>query len=119
MRKSKTIRVHADMQQRVELWRQDYKHFEEDPEGMLERLRFIRSLVGGAEFEEWEQLAAARRMPELFERLMTHHYDPAYRRSILREYPNIDESPLIELNDLSPAGLLQVAKKFGNNTNPD
>lgn len=112
MRKGKTIRVHADMQQRVELWRQDYKHFEEDPEGLLERLRFIRSLVGGKEFEEWEQLAAERKMPELFERLMRNHYDPAYRRSILREYPNIDESPLIELHDLSPEGLLEVAKKI-------
>jgi tRNA 2-selenouridine synthase len=112
MRKGKAIRVHADMQQRVELWRQDYKHFEEDPEGLLERLRFIRSLVGGKEFEAWEQLAAQRHMPELFERLMTHHYDPAYRRSILREYPNIDESPLIELHDLSPAGLLKVAKEI-------
>jgi len=112
MRKGKTVRVHADMQQRVELWRQDYKHFEEDPEGMLERLRFIRSLVGGKEFEEWEKLAADRQMPELFERLMRNHYDPAYRRSILREYPNIDESPLIGLSDLSPAGLLQVAKNI-------
>ncbi|MEK9816894.1 MAG: tRNA 2-selenouridine(34) synthase MnmH, partial [Limnobacter sp.] len=73
----------------------------------------IRSLVGGKEFEEWEQLAAERKMPELFERLMRNHYDPAYRRSILREYPNIDESPLIELQDLSPAGLLAVAKKIG------
>ncbi len=112
MRKGKTIRVHADMRQRVELWRQDYKHFEEDPEGLLERLRFIRSLVGGKEFEEWEQLAAERKMPDLFERLMRNHYDPAYRRSILREYPGIDESPLIELHDLSPAGLLEVAKKI-------
>ena len=101
-----------------ELWRQDYKHFEEDPEGLLERLRFIRSLVGGKEFEEWEQLAAERKMPELFERLMTHHYDPAYRRSILREYPRIDESPLIELNDLSQAGLLEVAKKIREQYEP-
>lgn len=112
MRKSTTIRVHADMHQRVELWREDYKHFEEDPKGMLERLRFIRSLVGGKEFEEWETLAAECRMPELFERLMRNHYDPAYRRSILREYPEIDSSPLIELHDLSPAGLLEVAKKI-------
>ena len=110
MRKGKTIRVHADMQQRVQLWRQDYKHFEEDPKGLLARLNFIRSLVGGKEFEEWEKLAEQGQMPELFERLMRNHYDPAYRRSILREYPGIDSSPVIELNDLTPSGLLQVAE---------
>lgn len=112
MRKGKTIRVSADMQQRVQLWRQDYSHFEQNPEGLLARLHFIRSLVGGKEFEAWEQLAAERKMPELFERLMRNHYDPAYRRSILREYPGIDESPLIELHDLSPAGLIDVARKI-------
>ena len=52
------------------------------------------------------------KLTELFERLMRNHYDPAYRRSILREYPTIDQSPLIELHDLSPAGLLEVAKKI-------
>ncbi|HEX4855899.1 MAG TPA: tRNA 2-selenouridine(34) synthase MnmH [Limnobacter sp.] len=109
MRQGTTIRVHADMKQRVNLWREDYRHFEENPQGLLDRLHYIRSLVGGKEFEEWESLAQQGKMPELFERLMTNHYDPAYRRSILREFPAIDESPLIELHDLSQQGLLQVA----------
>lgn len=111
MRQGTVFRVQADMAQRVTLWREDYKHFEDNPQGLLERLGFIRSLVGGKEFEAWEALAAQHRMPELFERLMHNHYDPAYRRSILREYPEVDKAPLIELHDLSAQGLAQVAEE--------
>lgn len=112
MRKGTTYQVDADMAQRVLLWREDYRHFEEDPPGMIERLVFLRPLIGGEEFKAWEDLAAEKRMPELFERLMRKHYDPAYRRSVLRNYPDIDKSQVIHLDDLSPAGLLKVAQSL-------
>jgi len=80
--------------------------------GMLERLKFLRPLVGGEEFSAWEALANSHRMPELFERLMRNHYDPAYRRSILRNYPAIDASPHVALHDLSATGLLPVAESM-------
>jgi tRNA 2-selenouridine synthase len=114
MRKGLTIQVDADMEQRVLLWRQDYRHFEDDPQGMLERLLFLRPLVGGGEFAVWEVLAKQRQMPELFERLMRNHYDPSYRRSVLRNYPAIDTSPSITLHDLSPVGLRSVAESMRN-----
>jgi tRNA 2-selenouridine synthase len=114
MRKGLTIRIDADMAQRVLLWRQDYRHFEDDPQYMLERLLFLRPLVGGEEFAAWEELAKQHQMPELFERLMRNHYDPSYRRSVLRNYPAIDASPLIALHDLSPIGLRSVAESMRN-----
>jgi len=114
MKKGLTIQVDADMEQRVLLWRQDYRHFEDDPKGMLERLLFLRPLVGGEEFAAWEELAKQPQMPALFERLMRNHYDPSYRRSVLRNYPAIDASPLIALHDLSPAGLRSVAESMRN-----
>lgn len=110
MRKGLTIIIDAPMDQRVLLWREDYRHFEEDPQGLLEKLAYLRPLVGGEEFEAWKALADQRAMPDLFERLMRNHYDPAYRRSILRNYPDIDKSPSIMLEDLSPQGLQIVAK---------
>ncbi|MHB1656632.1 MAG: tRNA 2-selenouridine(34) synthase MnmH [Burkholderiales bacterium] len=109
MRTGLTIRIDAAMTQRVLLWREDYRHFEQDPQGMLERLQFLRPLVGGEEFAAWEALAQECRMPELFERLMRNHYDPSYRRAILRNYPAIDAAPSVVLDDLSAEGLLSVA----------
>jgi tRNA 2-selenouridine synthase len=94
------------------LWREDYKHFEDDPMAMLDRLQFLKLHVGGEEFSAWEELAKRSAMPELFERLMVKHYDPSYRRSVLRNYPEIDQSPVVELDDLSPEGLRKVAENL-------
>lgn len=109
MRKGLLIQIETEMRQRVLMWREDYRHFEENPLGMLEILSFLRPLVGGEEFTAWEKLARQNQMPELFERLMRHHYDPAYRRSTLRNYPAITSSPSIAIHDLSQAALLSVA----------
>jgi tRNA 2-selenouridine synthase len=54
-------------------------------------------------------MAKQNEIPELFERLMRNHYDPAYRRSTLRNYPTIASSPSIAIHDLSQAGLLLVS----------
>ncbi|HJV73564.1 MAG TPA: tRNA 2-selenouridine(34) synthase MnmH, partial [Noviherbaspirillum sp.] len=64
------------------------------------------------EFAIWQELASKRAVPELFERLMRNHYDPAYRRSILRNYPEIDASPKIMLQSLSIENLAPVAKSL-------
>lgn len=109
MRRGRTFQVETVMAQRVTLWREDYRHFEQDPLGMLARLAHLIPLVGGTEFAAWEALTRQREMPALFERLMRRHYDPAYRRSILRNYPAIDASPSVTLQDVSPAGLAAVA----------
>jgi tRNA 2-selenouridine synthase len=112
MRGGLTIAVDAPMPQRVLLWREDYRHFEEDPAALITRLAYLRPLVGGEEFSEWQALAERREIVELFERLMRNHYDPTYRRSILRNYPAIDASPKVALDDLSAAGLMPVAQSM-------
>lgn len=112
MRSGHTFQVVADMAQRVRLWREDYKHFEDDPMFMLERLHYLRPLIGGEEFSAWESMAKERQMPELFERLMVKHYDPAYKRSVMRNYPDIEKSPVIEIFDVSPEALRIVAEQL-------
>lgn len=108
----RAFQVAAPMDQRVLLWREDYRHLEEDPPWLLERLQPLRPLVGGVEFALWEDLAAARRMPELFERLMTAHYDPAYARSIGRHYPQIGEAEVIALSALDELSLARCAAEL-------
>lgn len=112
MRQGITFRVRTGMAQRIRLWCEDYRHFADDPLSMLSRLTFLRALVGGEEFGRWEALARDARVAELFERLMVHHYDPAYRRSSLRHYPGIDAAAVIDLDDLSPEGLQVACRRF-------
>ncbi len=112
MRMGAIIPVDADMGQRVLLWREDYRHFEEDPQSLVGRLEYLRPLVGGKELDEWRLLADERKMPELFERIMRNHYDPAYARSTQKNYPGIEKLEKVFLTDLSPDGLLPVARSL-------
>ncbi|WP_321938373.1 tRNA 2-selenouridine(34) synthase MnmH [Paraburkholderia sp. J8-2] len=104
------LQVSAPMAERVRLWREDYAHFESDPDALVERLAYLRSLVGGKEFDLWRGLAGSRKIPELFERLMIAHYDPSYSRSMKRNYQMHADVPRIELCDLRPAVLNQCAR---------
>jgi tRNA 2-selenouridine synthase len=101
--------VEAPMSERVKLWREDYGHFETDPASLIEKLRNLRPLIGGEEFALWETLAAQHRMPELFERLMVAHYDPAYSRSIGRNFPAYKDAPKLMLDSLDMPSLLNEA----------
>lgn len=109
-RNGELFAVDAAMTERVRLWREDYGHFEADPDALLERLRHLRPLIGGEEFALWEQLGNERRMPELFQRLMEAHYDPAYARSIGRNFPQFADAPRLELQSLDMAALQAVAR---------
>jgi len=103
------IRVNAPMAARVRLWQEDYAHFSSDPQGLLRKLAPLKPLVGGEELAIWQALADAGQMPELFERLMRNHYDPAYLRSTSRHYKGFAEAPEIMLERLDADYLLEVA----------
>ena len=56
------------------------------------------------------QLAREKRAPELFQRLMEEHYDPAYARSIGKNYPQIDQAGKLDLSRLDRESLLETAR---------
>jgi tRNA 2-selenouridine synthase len=115
--KGKLVCVKAPMAERVILWREDYHHFEQDPDAFVSKLASLRSHVGGKEFEVWQEMARSRQIPELFERVMVAHYDPTYARSTKRSYPALEDAPVIDLQELSPDSLRAVAlaliQRFG------
>lgn len=112
MYKGRLYALTAPMAERVALWREDYSHFEKDLDALLVRLRFLRPLVGGEEFDRWEALAREKHAPALFQRLMEAHYDPAYARSTGRNYPKIAEASRIDLERLDRESLLRLAGRL-------
>ena len=110
MRDARLFAVSAPIGERVQLWREDYGHFERDPDALIERLRRLRPLVGGEEFTHWESLAKERRMPELFRRLMEGYYDPAYAHSMRKNYPLIEDAAKVDLRRLDGDSLLETAR---------
>ena len=112
MHAGRVFSLTAPMAERVRLWREDYSHFEADLDSLLARLVYLRPLVGGEEFDRWESLVKERRAPELFQRLMEAHYDPAYARSIGKNYPSIDKAEKLPLERLDRDSLFQVARRL-------
>lgn len=109
MHETVPIHVVAPMAERVRLWREDYPHLASDPGMLVDLLQPLKPLIGGQELQLWRELADAGRVDELFERVMTQHYDPCYERSTRNNYKAAGESPRIELDSLSPERLAEVA----------
>lgn len=112
MRAGRVFNLSAPMPERVALWREDYSHFESDLGALMGRLHFLRPLIGGEEFARWESLAREQRAPELFQRLMEAHYDPAYARSIGKNYPMIDKAFKVTLSRLDRESLSETARQL-------
>jgi tRNA 2-selenouridine synthase len=112
MRRASTLHLSAPMAERVRLCREDYAHFAADPRAMVARLQSLKPLVGGEELARWQALADDGRVDELFERLMTQHYDPAYLRSTTREFGPGDAANRLALESLRPDALAATARRL-------
>lgn len=110
MGKGESVRVSAPIDERVRLWRQDYPNLVQDPIGMVKLLEPLKPLVGGEELALWRSLAAEGKVDELFERVMSKHYDPCYARSTQRAFARPLAAREVELTSLSPGKLGEVAR---------
>jgi tRNA 2-selenouridine synthase len=86
MRAAECIRLEASLATRIRLLRDEYAHFESDPAALHARLDCLTPLHGCQKIEAWKSLADARQWDAMVERLLVEHYDPAYLRSIDRNF---------------------------------
>jgi tRNA 2-selenouridine synthase len=66
---------------RAVLLLEDYLHFQENPQLLIQKLRILTAQHGHERITEWEALIAAQKWREFTESLLEHHYDPAYRKA--------------------------------------
>ncbi|MBE7416720.1 MAG: tRNA 2-selenouridine(34) synthase MnmH [Ideonella sp.] len=118
MHHAPVVHVSAPMAERVRLWREDYAHFAADPVSMVRRLEPLKPLVGKDAIARWHDLAAGARVDELFQDVMTRHYDPCYARSTQRNYGEGVQGRSIELASLAGpsfvAGVREIAARAGS-----
>ncbi len=86
MRAARCFRIEADAPTRVRLLIDDYDHFVKDPVALAAKLDHLKDLHGKERLAAWKDHMAAGRWEELVADLLDNHYDPAYRRSLLRNY---------------------------------
>ena len=97
MRAAECLLLEADVGTRVAVLMQEYRHFFEDRAALAAQLDCLVGLHGRAVVEAWKALAARGAWPELVERLLVEHYDPAYRRSALRNFEQLPRAAVLHV----------------------
>lgn len=109
MRASECVRVELPLAERVRLLRGEYLHFEADPQALFAQLDCLVPLHGRERIESWKALARGGQWDALVERLLVEHYDPAYQRSIRRNFSRIDAAPTVRPASASQAAYAELA----------
>jgi tRNA 2-selenouridine synthase len=100
------------MAQRVTLLKQEYAHYLASPALFSERLRALTELQGKAAIARWSAMAAAGDWDALIAELLERHYDPAYTRSLERNFPVSRDAMKIEAGDTSVSGFGALAREL-------
>ncbi|HEX9171633.1 MAG TPA: tRNA 2-selenouridine(34) synthase MnmH [Telluria sp.] len=110
MRASPCISLTLSRPNRVRLLMEDYRHFAEDASVLNAQLDHLVQLHGRAKIDAWHALANSGAMPELVDQLLVEHYDPAYLRSIDRNFAQFGEAEVLELPDIGEADFVRAAQ---------
>jgi tRNA 2-selenouridine synthase len=103
---------------RVQLLRADYEHFEIDHAALFAQLDCLLALHGRERIDAWKALAREGHWDTLVERLLVEHYDPAYLRSIGRNFPRIGEAERVAAAAATPAAYDAIARRLAANASP-
>jgi tRNA 2-selenouridine synthase len=110
MREAECIRLEAEPDIRVRLLMEDYSHFVGAPEALVGKLECLRELHGAERIERWKAHLARGDWDALVRDLLESHYDPAYRKSMFRNYRKAASAIPIPVTDVSDAGLARLAR---------
>ncbi len=109
MRAARCFRLEAEPSTRVALLLEDYAHFVENRETLAQKLRCLAPLHGAARIDGWIALLGRGDWQALVSDLLASHYDPAYRRSLERNYKDAATAMPVAVTDIRPQGLRAIA----------
>jgi tRNA 2-selenouridine synthase len=112
IRSSVCLSLSLSAPNRVQLLMQDYAHFLSNPDLLNKQLACLVSLHGHQKIAHWQALATSNQMTTLVEELLISHYDPAYLRSIERNFAQISNAINLELPDISEQSFLNLARRL-------
>jgi tRNA 2-selenouridine synthase len=97
IRTSRCVRIEAGVGARAAFLVEEYRHFTDDAALLATQLDRLLPLHGARRIGEWKSLADSGSWQLLVERLLDEHYDPAYDRSMTRNYGDVANAPAITL----------------------
>ncbi|MGE0311582.1 MAG: tRNA 2-selenouridine(34) synthase MnmH [Lautropia sp.] len=113
MRAARCIRIETSTATRIALLRDEYRHFEEDPAPLLAQLDRLEPLHADGRVKAWRGHVERGDWDGLVAALLAQHYDPAYFRSMRRNYVGIDAAPQLALDGASDDAFEAAVRGLG------
>jgi len=118
MRGGDCLRLEAPPPVREALLLEDYAHLVADPGLLRGKLACLAPLHGQERIAHWEALVDAGRWRDLVAELLRSHYDPAYHRSMSRNYAGAASAVAIAVPDASREAFLALARAVADDPAP-
>jgi tRNA 2-selenouridine synthase len=112
MRGSRCFRLEASEEARVALLMEEYAHFVANPEALREKLECLTPLHGAERIGAWTAQLRAGEWHPLVRDLLHDHYDPAYRRSLFRNYRDAEGAQAITVGAIDAASFRALAREL-------
>lgn len=112
MRAAPCVSLELPQAERVRLLREEYRHFETEPEALCAQLDCLTALHGHERTEQWKALAREAQWEDLVGRLLAEHYDTAYRRSIRRNFVQLDLARPLPVAKAEPTAYSEAAAQL-------
>ena len=112
VRASPCIALGLSQAHRVQLLMQEYQHFVATPEVLVAQLDCLITLYGKQRIEQWQQMACAGDLTPLVDALLVQHYDPAYLKSIERNFAQYAQAQVVDLPDITDGAFERAAQQL-------
>lgn len=112
MRGGRCLRLETGTAGRIELLREDYAHLIAQPALLEEKIACLKDLHGAERIGQWLDWVRAADWDALVADLLENHYDPAYRRSMYRNYRDAQAAAVVTVADISRDGFHRLAQEI-------
>jgi tRNA 2-selenouridine synthase len=112
IRSSECIRLSLDTSERVKLLLEDYPHLSRDTEQLMALLSYLTPLHGHTKMRQWQSLAQSNDISTLVESLLVEHYDPAYLKSIERNFENYAKGTVVAMPDITARSFEEATRQI-------
>ncbi|MEP7157097.1 MAG: tRNA 2-selenouridine(34) synthase MnmH [Betaproteobacteria bacterium] len=112
MRGSACYEVCMPLEGRVRLLSEEYAHLMENRELLFSRLDCLKELHSTERISQWKLWAERQNWDEFVTDMLVAHYDPAYTRSMFRNYLHAQNATPLAIEDISVETFSEAAQQM-------
>ena len=103
MKNSPQIELSATVERRAQFLVEEYSEITTDLDLLGKQITSLSTIAGPKVVESWLQMAKNKEFIELAKQLIEKHYDPRYKRGLLRKKKEVFAT--LKIDDISQKGL--------------